>query len=125
MRGRHPEPAPERVPPPPPPVIATEWPGSNPTARVLRDIARERQRQDRKFPNQHLPNGTNLQWTHWANAARNIVDMAVERGDLTWCDVAREEIMEAFAEVDPAKLRVELIQVAAVFARWIEDIDRG
>ncbi|MEY9934267.1 hypothetical protein ABH926_008932 [Catenulispora sp. GP43] len=34
-----------------------------------------------------------------------------------------EEVYEALAEVDPAALRAELVQVAAVAAAWVEDID--
>jgi hypothetical protein len=37
--------------------------------------------------------------------------------------VLNEEVAEAFAESDPAKLRAELLQVAAVCAAWIYDID--
>jgi len=35
-----------------------------------------------------------------------------------------EEVAEAFAETDAALLRTELIQVAAVIAAWVSDIDR-
>jgi hypothetical protein len=37
--------------------------------------------------------------------------------------VLDEEVWEAFAESDPAKLRAELVQVAAVAFRWIEALD--
>jgi len=37
--------------------------------------------------------------------------------------VFEEEAMEVLAEEDPVKLRVELIQVMAVCAKWIADID--
>jgi hypothetical protein len=33
-------------------------------------------------------------------------------------------VEEAFAESDPTKLRAELIQVAAICAAWIHDIDQ-
>lgn len=45
-------------------------------------------------------------------------------GTVTWWHILREEVFEASAEVDPAKLREELIQVAAVAMKWIEAIDR-
>lgn len=35
-----------------------------------------------------------------------------------------EEVAEAFAESDDARLRAELVQVAAVAQAWIESIDR-
>ncbi|MFF2954313.1 hypothetical protein ACFVVU_23585 [Kitasatospora sp. NPDC057965] len=48
-----------------------------------------------------------------------------ERGaEPDWSTVLLEEAYEAVAEADPAKIRAELIQVAAVCAAWIHDIDR-
>lgn len=41
-----------------------------------------------------------------------------------WDGVLLEEVYEALAEEDPAKLRIELVQVAAVATAWIEAIDR-
>lgn len=41
-----------------------------------------------------------------------------------WDGILLEEVWEALAEADPAKLRTELIQVAAVAAAWIQAIDR-
>ena len=35
-----------------------------------------------------------------------------------------EEVAEAFEEHDPARLRSELVQVAAVAVAWVEKIDR-
>ena len=46
-------------------------------------------------------------------------------GQCTWLHILREEVFEAFAEDDPAKLRAELIQVAAVAVQWVEAIDRA
>jgi hypothetical protein len=40
-----------------------------------------------------------------------------------WDGILLEEVYEALAEADPARLRAELIQVAAVCAAWIADID--
>ncbi|MVO84152.1 hypothetical protein GPA10_05045 [Streptomyces sp. p1417] len=40
-----------------------------------------------------------------------------------WDGVLLEEVYEALAESEPAKLRAELVQVAAVCAAWIADID--
>lgn len=40
-----------------------------------------------------------------------------------WDGILLEEVWEALAEADPAKLRTELLQVAAVCAAWISDID--
>lgn len=44
-------------------------------------------------------------------------------GSVAWLDILLEEVAEAFAESDPAALRAELLQVAAVAIRWIVAID--
>lgn len=51
---------------------------------------------------------------------------ADEGGDDTcsWWLILREEVFEAAAEDDPAKLRAELVQVAAVAIKMIDAIDR-
>jgi hypothetical protein len=49
---------------------------------------------------------------------------AADGGYLDWLHILREEVAEAFAESDPAKLRAELVQVAAVAVNWVEAIDR-
>ncbi|MEY9876613.1 hypothetical protein ABH931_006123 [Streptacidiphilus sp. MAP12-33] len=41
-----------------------------------------------------------------------------------WLPIFLEEVFEAAAETDPQALRTELIQVAAICAAWISDIDR-
>lgn len=43
---------------------------------------------------------------------------------LAWDGILLEEVYEALAEADPAKLRAELVQVAAVCVQWIAAIDR-
>ena len=50
-------------------------------------------------------------------------DEAAKSGTLTWRHILLEEVFEALAESDPAKLRTESIQSAAVIAAWVEDID--
>jgi hypothetical protein len=44
-------------------------------------------------------------------------------GTVTWWQILREEVFEASAEDDPAALRTELIQVAAVALKWIAALD--
>lgn len=44
-------------------------------------------------------------------------------GTVTWWHILREEVFEAAAEDDPAKLRAELIQVAAVALKMIDALD--
>jgi len=99
------------------------WPA---TDTVLVDIYDERSRQDEKWGEQNHPDGTNdgAQDIERADAARIRADLAARGGTLTWRHILDEEVQEAFAEVHPARLRAELIQVAAVATAWVEHIDR-
>ncbi|MFG3709503.1 hypothetical protein [Micromonospora sp. NPDC047730] len=96
------------------------------TLRVLYEVARERSRQDAKWGEQNHPDGTDeSRWDKEAAVrARALCQHLAARGELTWDAILSEEIAEAFAESDPAKLRAELIQVAAVAVAWVEAIDR-
>ncbi|MEV7154872.1 hypothetical protein AB0N77_09635 [Streptomyces misionensis] len=88
------------------------------------EIDAERQRQLAKWGEQHHPDGTGeRRWRDAANHVRGEVDDAARRGTTTWRDILREEVFEALAESDSAALRTELIQVAAVCAAWIHDLD--
>jgi hypothetical protein len=92
--------------------------------RVLEEIAVERGRQDKKFPDQHLPDGTGSpMFKRIADRSRRECDKAAAEGRCTWRDIAQEEVFESFAERPGPKLRAELVQAAAVLVRWIEDID--
>ncbi|MDY0829103.1 hypothetical protein SK224_08170 [Microbacterium sp. BG28] len=44
-------------------------------------------------------------------------------GTVTWWHILREEVFEAAAEDDPAKLRAELVQVAAVALKMIDALE--
>ena len=84
----------------------------------------ERRRQLDKFGEQHHPDGTAEDAAeHIANTARRECDEAFAAGRGTWAHVLTEEVTEALAESDPARLRTELIQVAAVCAAWVSDLD--
>lgn len=101
---------------------------------VLQEVHAERNRQDRKWGEQNHPDGTgpNVWWGLTGPAhvvrdtARHLTDghASGAGGPLTWLDILREEIGEAFAEEDPVKLRAELVRVAAVAVQWIQAIDR-
>ncbi|MFC4007305.1 hypothetical protein ACFOY2_08735 [Nonomuraea purpurea] len=94
-------------------------------ARVLADVAAERAAQDERWGMQTLPDGTGGQdaTTH-SDRARRQTDAAAQDGGLTWRHILEEEVLEAFAESDPARLRTELIQVAAVAVKWAQALDR-
>lgn len=89
------------------------------------EIDAERRRQITKFGDQlDLPDGTGrIGDRNTADYYRDACQRAADSGVLTDRDVLLEEVYEAMAESDPALLRAELIQVAAVCAKWIYKID--
>lgn len=97
-------------------------------ALVLGQIADERARQDAKWGEQNHPDGTGQAFIPLASLirdqARTKCDAEHRAGEGTWEQILAEEFWEAVAEEDPAGLRDELIQVAAVAAAWVEAIDR-
>jgi hypothetical protein len=84
----------------------------------------ERQRQLAKFGDQRHRDGTHARNQDWADHARAACQHAADENALSWAAVLYEEFTEAMAETDPAKLRAELVQVAAVCAAWVSDLDR-
>lgn len=95
------------------------------TTSVLTEIAAERTRQNTKWGEQNHPDGTgNKSQQDRAEFARRWCQSAFASGYGTWADILTEEVAEAEAERDPAKLRAELVQAAAVTVAWIEAIDR-
>lgn len=87
-------------------------------------IDTERQAQLAKFGDQHHPDGTGYDGSDGhADFWRQKCQRAFAEGEGTWGHVLLEEVFEAMAEADPARLRTELIQVAAVCAAWVADID--
>lgn len=100
------------------------------------DIAAERIAQDKKWGQQNHIDGTGpntlplasiaglINATELAEKAKRVTDRADRLGILNWRNIFLEEVLEAFAEEDPAKLRAELVQTAAVAQAWIECIDR-
>lgn len=95
-----------------------------PTELVLKEVGWERSNQDAKWGVQNHDNGTHECYRAEAEDYKFVNAQRVERGVLSWLNILHEEVYEAFAETDPAKLRAELIQVAAVATCWIEAIDR-
>lgn len=93
---------------------------------ALTEVAAERAAQDARWGEQNHPNGTGASGDRMAaNVARTACDMAHGAGLDTWRLILAEEVAEAFAESDPARLRAELVQVAAVATAWAEAIDRA
>lgn len=91
---------------------------------VLFDVFEERHEQLAKWGVQHRKDGTGGPVMRVAaEDARNHCNFLAEHGGADWRAVLMEEVCEAMAEDDPAALRAELVQVAAVAAAWTEDID--
>lgn len=105
-----------------------------PGAAVCREVIQERVRQEAKWGEQNHPDGTTpgFLWTalfrrsmaESAEIAKQEVDLDARLGQSTYAGIFLEEVFEALAEEDPARLRAELIQVAAVAVAWVESIDR-
>jgi hypothetical protein len=93
--------------------------------RAFTELRRERIAQQKKWGEQNHPDGTGEDlWKHRAQNAKEMTDLAAKTGALTYMDILFEEVAEAFAESDKAKLRVELVQVAAVALAWLEKLER-
>ena len=91
----------------------------------LEEVQAERHRQDAKWGEQNHPDGTGqVVDIEYADDVKAACDANHRAGIGTFRDILEEEVAEAFAESDPAKLRAELLQVAAVAVAWVEAIDR-
>lgn len=104
------------------------------TYSVLLDVASERQQQFARYgTNAELENGTGPD-VRWLSPLAKAADAALiehgfrrdyeEQYQITWMHLVREEVAEAFCERDPARLREELVQVAALCVSWVEKLDQ-
>lgn len=97
----------------------------SPALQIAKELLLERTAQDERFGEQNHPDGTGSEGLqNFAAAARADADRAAADETLTWWMILREEFAEASAESEPAPLRAELLQVAAVATAWVEAIDR-
>lgn len=113
------------------------------TPGVLGEVAAERARQDAKWGEQNHPDYdphdidsvVRNEYGFRAERWKEINDRRAKQGCevkhvfpaascTAWDGVLLEEVYEALAEHDPAKLREELVQTAAVAVAWIEALDR-
>jgi hypothetical protein len=96
------------------------------TKAVLLEVQHERERQDAKWGEQNHPSFGPLPPVFvTADLARSMCEANHEAGFGSFADILLEEVAEAYEEQDDeAKLREELVQVAAVAVNWIEAIDR-
>ena len=111
------------------------WGPMDATDDVLTEVAAERLRQDARWGEQNHRDGYGIEdlrrslrfiISHEspARGAQMFGEGALSSGCLTWSLILLEEVMEALEERDPARLRAELVQVAAVAVQWAEAIDR-
>ncbi|WP_431881716.1 hypothetical protein [Micromonospora chalcea] len=91
--------------------------------RVLLDTSGERDRQVQRYGYSRYPDGTGRPGDAEEAARLKRICKANGPDEDNWRDIAAEEVSEAFAETDIVKLRGELVQVMAVLAAWVEDID--
>lgn len=104
----------------------------NITDAVLDEVQRERDRQHARFGEQNHPDVNTLESPTMTRAGYLVNadswkianDYRLQRGFLAWDGLLLEEVFEALTESDPALIRTELIQVAALAVAWIEAIDR-
>lgn len=105
----------------------------SPTECVAIEVRDERAAQSARWGMQSHPDGTGPNrmllrtgktYSELEAAAKDATDTATAAGRVTYADILLEEAMEALAETDPARLRKELIQLAAVAVQWVEAIDR-
>ncbi|WP_124712967.1 hypothetical protein [Mycolicibacterium nivoides] len=97
---------------------------------VLDEIAAERARQEAKWGEQNHPDITaDLDYPILSgDYCKQVTESRSAVGKCTYTDILLEEVAEAVDEArlgDKEKLRVELIQVAAVATKWVEKLDRG
>ncbi|MEV5828281.1 nucleoside triphosphate pyrophosphohydrolase [Spirillospora sp. NPDC052242] len=92
--------------------------------KVLADVAAERAAQERAWGVQDFPDGTGPAFTEHADRSKRDCADAAASGEPTWRHILTEEFYEALAESDPALLRKELVQTAAVAVQWIQALDR-
>ena len=100
------------------------------TGSIFDAVAVERKAQDERFGEQNRPvlreNGpiTRKAYEMTGESWKALNDFLAEDGGLAWDGILLEEVYEALSEEDPAKRRVELIQVMAVAAAMIQCEDR-
>jgi hypothetical protein len=112
-----------------------------PWGGVLDELATEREKQDARWGEQNHP----IRWpAHdeidrqlyaaqagaWKRINAERVRLANEAGatpdrNCSWDGIALEELYEALAEGEPAKIRAELVQAGAVIVAMIESLDRN
>lgn len=102
----------------------------NASTRVLAEVLHELDRQHAMWGEQNHPDMSDdvsagrAMFAGYANRYKRINAVAATAGDIDWTGIFLEEVYEALAESDPALIRAELVQAAAVAVQWCAAIDR-
>lgn len=95
------------------------------TKQIFREVFRERLKQSFVWGEHDQPDGTGGGRALDAlKAVMNQVESNASNGTTTWYDALKARVFAALAEEDPAKLRAQLVQVAAVAVSWAGAIDQ-
>lgn len=93
---------------------------------ILDEVFTEREAQIEQWKDNDLPLGFGSSaFRMAAEDYQRTCDLANKRGDITLRDILLEEVFEALAETDESAARDELIQVAAVAIKAVQQIDRN
>lgn len=101
------------------------------TETILKEVGKERERQDKKWGEQNHPlmhpetAFTKEEYKKTADLHKERCDDRAKAGIVSWYDILMEEVYEVFAEEDIEKQKEELVQVAAVAVLIVECLDRN
>lgn len=85
-------------------------------------VRAERLSQERVWGEQHHADGTGGDHREIEDMIKALNDAAEIAGRQTWFRIALEEVIEVSTETDKNLLLAEVIQAAAVFVNWAEDL---
>lgn len=92
---------------------------------ILAEVLLEVEKAELKHgPQMHVPLGcSSAQFEIRSELYKGETDVAFKDGRGTWMHIAREEVYETFAEDEPAKIRTEALQAAAMFVKIVQRCD--
>jgi hypothetical protein len=101
------------------------------TLSTLLEVEQEVARQHKLWGEQNHPNRGFEHNSIYADAFaehasdwKRLNDLRVADGTIAFDGILLEEVYEAVSESEPARIREELVQIAAVAVTWIAAIDR-
>lgn len=99
---------------------------NDPIDHVLDEVYGLRVDQNRNWGYDWLchPDGTSDRFRAIADTTRWREQEAAGKGTVTWQQILDADTAAAYAETDPARLREQLLRVAATAVAWCEALDR-